>query len=188
MSVSFRTKLFSIVGAAVVSLLAVILGSALIGLEQNRALVDVQNRLLPRLEYGPRMRADFERLARSMQDAVAAQDSSALEASAEIKDTLLGHLARVRPAIDPKGAAALGRAIQDYYRMALEVSRRLIQAETGEGIVDDIARMQARQKKVDELIGRTVELERSELTEGFADVRGANQRADRFRLAIGLVV
>jgi CheY-like chemotaxis protein/HAMP domain-containing protein len=183
---TFRAKLLLILVTASLSLVAVIAGSTLIGLQQVRDLGDVEGRLIPRLELGPRIETEFEHLRQGMQDAVAAQDAAALEGLGATRIQIFELIATAGPALDPAAAARLRWAIQDYYEQAEAVSRRLIAGETGEVLVDDIARMQERQRRARDVIRKTTQLDRNELASGFAAVRNATQRADRFRLVIGL--
>ncbi|HWA73256.1 MAG TPA: response regulator [Polyangiaceae bacterium] len=186
MQLTFRAKLLLILITAALSLVSVIAGSALLGLQQARDLADVEGRMIPRLEFGPRIETEFDRLRQGMQDAVAAQDSAALEAADQIRLHLFDLIARAGPALDAAAAAQLRWTIQDYYKDAESVSRRLIAGETGELLVDDIARMQERQRRARELITKTTRLDRQELSAGFAAVRNATLRANRFRLVMGL--
>ncbi|HEX3853424.1 MAG TPA: hypothetical protein VHW01_20810, partial [Polyangiaceae bacterium] len=81
MSSSLRGRLFLIVGTAALALLLMLVGSALIGAQQTRDLRDVEQRLVPKLELGPKLESEFDRLRQAMQDAVAAQDAPALQAT-----------------------------------------------------------------------------------------------------------
>ncbi|HEX7668553.1 MAG TPA: response regulator, partial [Polyangiaceae bacterium] len=179
-------KLLLMVAMALVPLAIVVSGSSLIGARQARDLTDVESRLVPKLELGPRLEAEFERLRQNLQDAVAAQDSAGLDAAAETKEKLFALVAGAGAALTPGQAAALRWGVQDYYQIAENVSRRLIAGETGETLVDDIARMQAQQLKAAQLIKKTTGLDKNELSAGFSSVRSASTKADQFRLAIGL--
>jgi phosphoglycerate-specific signal transduction histidine kinase len=140
---SFRAKLLLILITAGLALVAVVAGSALIGQKQARDLADVEGRLIPRLSFGPRIETEFEHLRQGMQDAVAAQDKAALDATGETRTQLFELIANAGPALDPAAAARLRWAIQDYYQQAEAVSRRLIAGETGEALIEDIARMRS---------------------------------------------
>jgi CheY-like chemotaxis protein/signal transduction histidine kinase len=181
---TFKAKLIAIFGAALFALLSVSLISALMSLRQNRELDEVQSRLVPKAELAPRIESELERLTRGLQDAVSAQDLAALEATAERKTALFELIARAGPALDPAAAAALRWTVQDYYDSARDVSRRMIVGETGDALTQDLARMQARQSKAVSLVKRTTSLDRDELARAFGAVRGTNQSADRFRLAV----
>ncbi len=184
MNTTFRAKLFAIFGAALLALISVLLVSAVMGVRQNRELDDVQGRLVPRTELGPRVEAEFERLARGMQDAVAAQDSAALEATLERKVAIFELIGHAGAALEPPAAASLRWAIQDYYQTAHEVSRRMIAGEAGDDLLQAVARMQAQQRTASALIKRTTGVDRSELSAAFGEVRNTNLKADRLRLAI----
>ncbi|HXK20699.1 MAG TPA: hypothetical protein VNG33_22970, partial [Polyangiaceae bacterium] len=141
MKTTFRAKLFAIFGAALLALISVMVVSAVMGVRQNRELDDVQGRLVPRTELGPRVEAEFERLTRGMQDAVAAQDPAALEATIERKAALFELINHAGAALDPASAASLRWAIQDYYQAAHEVSRRMIAGDAGDDLVQAALRM-----------------------------------------------
>ncbi|HEY3667818.1 MAG TPA: response regulator, partial [Polyangiaceae bacterium] len=162
-----------------------LVGSALIGAQQTRDLQDVEQRLVPKLELGPKLEAEFEHLRQAMQDAVAAQDPQALEAVLERRNRFFDLLGGAHGVIDAADAALLRWTLHDYYEVAHDVSRRLIAGETGEELVDQMAHMQAQQTKVSDLIKRTTGLNRDVLASSFATVERANERAFRFRLAIG---
>ncbi|MET0793792.1 MAG: ATP-binding protein, partial [Polyangiaceae bacterium] len=186
MNRSLRARLLLIVSTAALALIVTLVGSALIAAQQTRDLRDVEQRLVPKLELGPKLQGEFDRLRQSMQDAVAAQDTPALEATLANRNTIFDLIGKTGGVIDPSDAALLRWTLHDYYETAIDVSRRLIQGETGETLVDKMSRMQAQQEKVSVLIKQTTGLSRHELAESFAAVGAASQRADRFRLAIGL--
>jgi CheY-like chemotaxis protein/signal transduction histidine kinase len=181
---TIRAKLFLIFGAALLALLAVLVGSAVLGVRQMRELDDVEGRLIPKAELGPRMEAELERLSRGMQDAVAAQDPTALEATAEHKTAIFELIGHSGAALEPAQAASLRWAIQDYYEAARDVSRRMIANESGEALLADVARMQALQLKATTLTKRTTSLDREKLARSLEGVRGVNRSADRLRLGI----
>ena len=183
---SLRTRLLLIVSSAAAALLLTLIGSAWIGARQTRDLRDVEQRLVPRLELGPKLQTEFDHLHQAMQDAVAAQDTQALEATSANRSRMFELIASGRAVLDPSDAALLRWAIHDYYERAQDVSRRLIAGDTGEALIEQMARMQFQQAKVDALIKQSTGLSRGELATSFSLVADASQQADRFRLAIGL--
>jgi CheY-like chemotaxis protein/HAMP domain-containing protein len=183
---SLRARLLLIVGTAALALLIVLVGSAVIGAQQTRDLRDVEQRLVPKLELGPKLEGEFDHLRQSMQDAVAAQDAPALEATLESRNHIFDLIGSAHDVIDASDAALLRWTLHDYYETAHDVSSRLITGETGETLVDEMARMQAQQAKTVSLIKRTTSLSQTELGSSFAMVANASQRADRFRFGIGL--
>ncbi|HMI85896.1 MAG TPA: response regulator [Polyangiaceae bacterium] len=187
MQATFRIKLLLIVGSSVLALIAVIAGSAVSGVRQGRALVNVEQRMVPRLLLAPQLESEFERLARRLQDAVAAQDGGALEETSTEKSHLFELIASAGDALEPHDAASVRWKIQDYYDKAMNVSRRLLAGETGETIVADMTRMQAMQRDAVVLIRKASGFDRDELSATFAAIHAANEGANQFRLGIGLV-
>ena len=183
---SLRVRLLLIVSTAALALIVTLIGSGLIAAQQTRDLRDVEQRLVPKLELRPKLQAEFDRLRQDMQDAVAAQDLPALEGTLTNRNNVFDLIARTRGVVDPGDAALLRWTVHDYYETAQEVSRRLIQGETGETLVEKMGRMQAQQEKVNNLIKQTTGLSRNELAASFAAIGAETERADRFRLAIGL--
>ena len=78
MRLSFRAKLIAIVGTAAAALVILIAASAVISSRTEQELAKIQERHLPKLQLGPQLQADFDRLKRGLQDAVAARDRGAL--------------------------------------------------------------------------------------------------------------
>jgi HAMP domain-containing protein len=183
---TFRVKLLLIVGSSLLALIVVIAGSAASGLRQGRDLVNVEHRMVPRLLLAPQLESEFDRLARSLQDAVAAQDSAALEETVTGKSHLFEMMASAGDALEPHDAAAVRWKIQEYYDRAMGVSRRLIAGETGETIVSDIARMQEMQRQAVLLIRKSTGFSRDELDATFAGIHAANADANQFRFGIGV--
>jgi CheY-like chemotaxis protein/HAMP domain-containing protein len=186
MNRSIRSRLTLIVGTAALALSSMLVASAWIGAQQTRNLSDVEQRLVPKLALGPKLENEFERLRQGMQDAVAAQDAPALEATLEEQNRMFELIGAARGVIDLNDAALLRWALHDYAETARDVSRRLIAGETGENLVEEMARMQAQQAKTLALIKRTTGFNQAELSASFASIASANQRAFRLRIAIGL--
>jgi CheY-like chemotaxis protein/HAMP domain-containing protein len=184
--VTFKAKLLFIVGTALAALVLVIVGSLVIGRSQAQRLVDLEDRLVPKLTIGPQVEGEFDRLGRAMQDAVSAQDSAALDATLGLKMHLVDAVTSVGAVLEARDASELRWSIQNYYDMAQQVSRRLLAGETGESLAQDIAQMQERQRSAATIIRRVTSLDRRELTDGFAAVRSANRSADDFRLRMGV--
>ena len=187
MPTTFRAKLLLLVVTATMAVALVVMGGSLVGARQMRALADVEGHLVPKFELGPRLQSTFHRLRQSFQDAVAAQDAAALDATAGTKRELMDAIGSAGGALSPAEIAALRGAVEEYYSTAYRVSQRLIAGETGEELVEQMAEMQAIQGKTAALIEDATRMNQGELSAGFGAVRSANAQADQVRLAIGLV-
>jgi PAS domain S-box-containing protein len=184
--VTLRVKLFMIVGIAALAQILLILASAAIARRVERQLSTLQRHYLPRVELQPRLEASYERLWRGFQDATTARDREALAATRPLHAAFLEQLENARDVVDPRAIAALRRAFEDYDGAAYEVSRRLIEDETGEGLVDAMAAMQAKQSRVVEELKKVTTFDRRELSEAFASVARAEAVAATYRLWISV--
>ena len=186
MRFSFRSKLMLVVGATAVAFVLLIASGRVMDREEERRLSDLQGRLLPKLELGPLLDADLQALRRGIQDAVAAQDVDDLEQTRELLAAFSRRLDAASAALDPALVRSLAAAVEDYYRTAFALSRRLIAGETGEGVTEAIAGMQAKQNLAFAALAKTVRLDRQELTAHFSAAREARTEAARTRVFIGV--
>jgi len=111
MNLSFRSKLLTLVATAALALVALVVSSAIVAARVERHLDDIRRHYLPKVGLRPRLEAQFERIQRGFQDAVAASDSEKLAGTAELKKELLQQLADSSDAVEPALAAALGHAV-----------------------------------------------------------------------------
>ena len=186
MRLTVRFKLILLVASAVLTLAVVIVQSDLIETANRARLRDIEGRLLPRMEVGPRIEAEFVRLRREFQDAAAAQDLAALSTTLDTRNRIFELLAGAGSAIKPAAAAELRWAIQDYYEAAHAVSALLIAGETGEEQLRQMGEMQRRLRKAEEVMHRTVEVDRAEVAEAFSVARESSIAAQNYRRGIGL--
>jgi CheY-like chemotaxis protein/HAMP domain-containing protein len=186
LELSFRAKLKSIVVATTVTFVAVLAVNGWLGYRQGRDLADMESRMVPKLELAPRLEAQFQHLRQSMQEAVAAQDGPALDASIDLRNGFIATVSSAGPALTPAEAAQLRHAITTYHEAAYGVSRRLMRGEGGEALVDAVSAMQAQQKATEALIQRSARLDRRELAGAFSAVRGGISAGTRYGVTIGV--
>jgi signal transduction histidine kinase len=182
MRITFRTRLLSIVGIAAVGFLLIILASSVVAVRVERQLAFIQRRYVPKVELEPQLQGQLERLARGFQDAVAAHDMDALEATRDLKSDFLARLAGAKDSTEPSDAAELRDAVESYGARAYDVSRRLIAGETGEAVLDAITAMQASQARTAALVKKTAALDRGEMAAAFEAAFQAEAAARRYQI------
>ncbi len=182
MRITFRTRLLSIVAIAAVAFLLIIVASSVVAARVERQLAFVQRRYVPKVELEPQLQGQLERLERGFQDAVAAHDMDALEATRDLKSDFLARLAAAKDATEPSDAAELGDAVESYGARAYDVSRRLIAGETGEAVLDAITAMQASQARTAALVKKTAALDRDEMAAAFEAAFQAEASARRYQI------
>jgi signal transduction histidine kinase/CheY-like chemotaxis protein len=183
---SFRSKLLVLVAAAAFALVALGVSSAIISQRVEGHLEDIRRRYLPKVGLRPQLEAQFERIQRGFQDAVAASDSEKLARTVALKKEFLQQLAAASDAVEPGLAAALEEAIEDFHAKGLAVSARLIARETGEGVVTRMGEMQASQTRAAELLDKATIFDKAELTNAFAAAAEAERTGSRLRLILSL--
>jgi CheY-like chemotaxis protein/signal transduction histidine kinase/HAMP domain-containing protein len=184
MSLSLRAKLILIVGATAASLAIVIALGVQLSLQQSQRLDDLEQRLVPKLELAPRLEAQFDRLGQDLKDAVAAQDRAALDATDRLLTGMFELIEQAGSALGPGEPAQLREGIADYHRLAMNVSSRLLDGETGEQLVDAMSAMQAKHQSTMALIERVARLDRRTLKSGFETLHESSKRANQSGLAI----
>jgi PAS domain S-box-containing protein len=176
----------SIVGIAALALVLLIVASGVVARRAEVQLSAIQDRYLPKVVLQPELDATFERLRRGFQDAVSAHDAETLAITKNLKDRFLSQLAGAEGAVEPGDAAALRRALEDYYAAALDVSRRLIANETGEALVDAMAAMQAKQVRMSVALEKATSFDGHQLSAAFSAAATSNADAQKYRLWISL--
>jgi PAS domain S-box-containing protein len=176
----------SIVGIAALALVLLIVASGVVARRAEVQLSAIQDRYLPKVVLQPELDASFERLRRGFQDAVSAHDAETLAITKNLKDRFLSQLAGAEGAVEPGDAAALRRALEDYYAAALDVSRRLIADETGEALVDAMAAMQAKQVRMSVALEKATSFDGHQLSAAFSAAATSNADAQKYRLWISL--
>jgi signal transduction histidine kinase/DNA-binding response OmpR family regulator len=183
---SLRAKLVAIVGTATSALLVLLGASTAISQREERALAGIQERHLPKLQLGPRLDGDLQRLRRGLQAAVAARDLGAVDATGPLESRFLDELDAAGAAVTPGQAAALRSAMNDYYAAAVDVAHRLIAGEVGESLDDAMAAMQAKQARAGDLLQTVTAFNPAELATAFSAARGAEVTGGRIRLLVSL--
>src|SRR5229473_2381840 len=186
MNLSFRSKLLALVATAALALVALVVSSALVARRVERHLDDIRQHYLPKVGLRPRLEAQFERIQRGFQDAVAASDSEKLAGTAELKKEFLQQLADSSEAVEPALAAALGQAVEEFHAKGLAVSARLIARETGEGVVAQIGELQGKRTRVAELLDKATAFDKSELTNAFSAAAEAQRTGSHVRLGLSI--
>jgi signal transduction histidine kinase len=187
MRMTFRSKLLGLVGIAAAAFVLIIVASSVVATRVEHQLAFIQQRYIPMVELEPQLEGQLEHLQRGFQDAVAAHDMDALEATRDLKRGFLERLAAAKDATEPSDAEELCLALDAYWARAYDVSRRLVAGETGEGVLDAIAAMQADQARTAKLVKKTAALDRGEMAAAFQTALHAEATARRVQIGASVV-
>ena len=187
MRVSFRAKLLGVVATATLALVSLVVVSSIMARRVDGHLEDIRRHYLPRVGLRPQLEAQFERIQRGFQDAVAANDVEKLAGTVELKKQFVQQLADAQGSVDPALASLLSDALEDFHATGMAVSRRLIAGETGEGVVARMAELQERQKRVAELLDKATKFDQAGLTSAFTAAADAQATGSRVRLLVSAI-
>lgn len=182
MRITFRTKLLGLAGIAAVAFLLIVVASSVGAARVERQLAFIQRRYVPKLQLEPQLEGQLERLERAFQDAVAAHDTDALEATRDLESDFLARLAAAKEATEPSEAEKLRGVVDAYWARAYDVSRRLMAGETGEGLTEAIAAMQTEQAQAAALVKKATALDRVEMAAAFQAASQAEAAARRYQI------
>jgi signal transduction histidine kinase len=185
-SLTFRAKLTLIVAVMAVGFLLDIVMGSLSSRRVEQQLTTIRERYMPMVALEPTLEAQFDKIRRNFQDAVASKDTEALGATASLEAELFERLETAHGGVDPEVTARLRVALDDYIWAADEVSRRLIANETGESISDAIVAMQAKHATFLTAL-KTTSFDERRLDAAFVEAVSAEASAYRARLAITIV-
>jgi len=187
MNLQFRTKLVAIVASAAFALLAIVVASSLAARKADEQVHVIQERLLPRVGLRPLIDAQFERLRRGFQDAVAAKDADLLAGTRVLADAIEAQLSAAGAAVAPADAKAAAEAVDVYYQAASDISRRLMAGEAGEEVVRAMAAMQQKQTLAEERLATVTAFDHQELASAFGRVAQSQSWATRVRWIVSAV-
>jgi signal transduction histidine kinase/CheY-like chemotaxis protein/HAMP domain-containing protein len=182
MHVTLRAKLAAIVGSVAIALVAAVLTNVVVARRVDAQLATMQEHLIPKLTLGPNVERDFASLKRAYQDAVAANDIEALDATRTLRDRVLERLDGGREFLDPAASAAFRAAFTDYSDSAVAVSRRMMAGEGGELLVDAMAQMQRRRAEAEQLLASVTAIDENDLKKTFRVAREAEATGARTQL------
>jgi signal transduction histidine kinase/DNA-binding response OmpR family regulator len=185
MRVTLRFKLFAIVAVAAIALIALTVWSGISERAVETQVEGIRDTYLPKIRLRPALTTGFERLGRTIQNAVEAADADLLAATIGEHDALLRVMTGGQDALTVGQSAALRLAIEDYYDAAVATSKRLIAGEGGEATAPQVQQMQAKRAHVVELIDQMTAFDEAALAESFAATKAEQHAATIVRVVVG---
>jgi signal transduction histidine kinase/DNA-binding response OmpR family regulator len=183
---TLRTKLLAILAVLTLAFAVLLVTSASSDARVEQQLRSIARQHVPDLTLGPKLGAQLGNLRRALQDAVSAEDAQALEDTHTLRDELLTQARMSERAGSPLDAAVFRAAVEEYYRVAYDVSRRLLAHETGERMVDAMAVMQGADTRASALLEQATQRAQEELGRSFERAAAAQASLRNTRLWITL--
>ncbi|HEY1552866.1 MAG TPA: histidine kinase dimerization/phospho-acceptor domain-containing protein, partial [Kofleriaceae bacterium] len=182
---TLRLKLFAIVTAAAIAVIALTVSSGLSDRAIETQVDSIRETYLPKIRLRPTLTAAFEHLSRTIQNAVEAADADLLGGAAGERDALLRSAAEARDAMTMGQLATLSFAVNAYFDAAIAVSRKLIAGDGGEAMAGQVQEMQGKRARVVELVEQITTFDERALASAFTATGVEQRRATMVRVVVG---
>ncbi len=149
-----KYKLLVLPAFAILGLTIVMISASYFNSRADHELQLVRRGYYPSVQLSRDVQDAVVTLQRSLQDGVAASDAAAINATARIHQQVLARIdaGKTNPVLSQKDLESLRAAIDSYYLLASQTSLRMVNGETGEGIVIALKEMRDRYKAVDQMV------------------------------------
>jgi methyl-accepting chemotaxis protein len=183
-NLKFRHKIFALPSIAAASFILVLLANRALGRWNEDLLTRIEQGYAPALEMSRDLEVTLASVQRSLQDAVGAEDTAALEKTVELRDAFFARLERERsnPVLDAERLESVRTLFDVYYTEARLTSSRLIRGEAGEEVVASLQRMTERYNEVREMLEANTSKDKEAVARAFATAR-ANHRSSMAAIA-----
>ncbi|MEO8845469.1 MAG: response regulator [Kofleriaceae bacterium] len=187
MRFTLRFKLLGLVGVAAIALIALTISSAVFEHAVEVQVDSIRDTYLPKIRLRPQLEGAFERLTRTIQNAVEASDADLLTPATAEKASVVQLISTTHDAMTVGQSAALRLAIDDYFDTAIIASRRLIAGEGGETTAAHVQEMQTKRARVAGLISQVTTFDEHALAAAFAATEAEQRTASVVRVIVGAV-
>jgi methyl-accepting chemotaxis protein len=167
-----------------------LLGASLaLGGRSGARLERIEVGYAPSLDLSRDMQGLLGELQRTMQDAVAAADTSLLRDAETDRDAFLDRVtaARENPVRDVASTDQLKADFLEYYRLADDASRRMLAGENGDAVVGALAQMADRFNKLRAHLDEQTARDQAAVVTGYAAVHSAQRLATGATVAVSVL-
>jgi len=174
----FAHKLSALPILAALGFLSILATLQVQGARSSRLLDAIQQRYFPAYVVSDSLQQTLTAVQRSLQDAVAASDASALTNADALRDQFLAAARKAGDSgtLETGVAQDLGTRFGRYYELARQTSRSMIAGTTGDAVVTALQAMTTQYKDVRSRLDELARDNRRQMEEAFATAR-ANQRS-----------
>lgn len=185
-NLKFRYKLLVLPALAGLGFVLVMLVAITLGRKSENLLSVVDRGYYPAVELGRDLDQTLTAVQRSLQDAVGAANAADLEKTDKLRDRFLSRLdqSRGNPVLPDSEIKLLRAAFAEYYGEARATTLRMINGDTGEGMLAAIKSMQAKYNGVDRMLKDRIATHKSNIETAFVTARTMQRNATLTMAAI----
>src|SRR5688572_21001656 len=168
----------------------ILLGASLaLGGRSGARLERIEVGYAPSLDLSRDMQGLLGELQRTMQDAVAAADTTLLREAETERDAFLDRVAAARenPVRNIEQTDSLKSDFLEYFRLADDASRRMLAGENGDAVVGALAQMADRFNKLRAHLDEQTARDQAAVVTGYAAVHSAQRLATSVTVAVSVL-
>lgn len=168
-NLKFKHKILLFPIVATLAFLLVFVVTQYLSKKNERLSEQIKNGYVPALELSRDQIEELTSIQRAMQDAVAADDESALANTTELSNDFTNKLneAKKNAVLDIGELNEINKLFLDYYKLAQSTSLRLIHKEAGEDIIASLELMKERYNKIKQKLITEKDLNRAAMIAAF---------------------
>jgi len=188
-SLKFRHKLLLLPLLAGVGFILVLGVSIFFSVRNQRLLEQIENGYYPAVDNAEAMNQDLTLIQRGLQDAVAAQNAGALE---EVDALHAGFLKRfddsaTNSVIVRQEALKMREAFEQYYALARPTTLRMINGESGDGLLTALNAMKDRYNAVQKMLEADLAADKRAVTNSFEATARTQKTTTALMIAVVFV-
>jgi methyl-accepting chemotaxis protein len=182
----FRTRVLLLPIVAALSFALVLVVTQYLGHQNGSVLSRIRSGYVPSLLLSRDLRFAMERVERTLQDAVAAEDTDALARADAIAKQLDGDIARAlqNQTEGREEVAAFSAEFREHYQLARATSERLIERKTGSDLGEILGRVAKSSASLRSRLDEAIERDHRRANEAFAEAARLQGRAQWLSAAI----
>jgi len=181
-----RTKLMLLPGLASLGLLLALATAWGFGRQNLNLINRIQTGYLPAAQVSRSMVESLEKIQRSLQDAVTAQDLDMLAAADQehARFNALLEQARTNPVMDAKRISEISTAMDDYYKLAHTTSRSMIGQEAPESVARALPAMTSKFNAMRTRVEQGMAADAKDMDNAFEGAQAAQTQSIIWMLAV----
>ena len=185
----FAQKIGMLPTVAAAGFLVILVVSGLLGGRSSRLQTQVEVGFFPSLELSRDLEGVLADVQRDLRDAIGVLDTEALLDVDTLRNVFLGKLddARRNPVITEAHIDSLVTEFQEYYDLARSTSRRMIDGETGEGILDSVQAMSGQYNAIRARLEANTAEDRAAITDAFTRAQRSFGAAQRTTVTVTII-
>ena len=172
-NVKIRTKIILMPALAGIAFLLILVINTILGSQNNRLLVEINDGFFPALELSRAMEQTLTDIQRNMQYAATAIDEDVLDETDGLRDKFLDYVTKGKgnPVLVQEDLTFLEIEFSSYYPLARQTTMQMINGNLGEEVIGNLDQMQQKYNRIQEKLISMTNLKKSDMAAAVANAQ-----------------